>query len=200
LYKFSGSLKALFLYIKQKRRKKIKEKNKKIRINNETMEEEKIASIVEPLIENMGYQLVRIKMIGGDHNILQIMAEKEDGTLVISDCSKISRVLSPVMDIEDLISDKYRLEVSSPGIDRPLVRIIDFERNIGLEAKIELREILADRKNFRGLIEGTQDNEVLLKMEIDGYDERQIIGIPFEKISLAKLIMTDDLISLANNN
>ncbi|MFQ3360781.1 MAG: ribosome maturation factor RimP [Alphaproteobacteria bacterium] len=200
MYKFSGSLKALFLYIKQKRRKKIKEKNKKIRINNETMEEEKIASIVEPLIENMGYQLVRIKMIGGDHNILQIMAEKEDGTLVISDCSKISRVLSPVMDIEDLISDKYRLEVSSPGIDRPLVRIIDFERNIGLEAKIELREILADRKNFRGLIEGTQDNEVLLKMEIDGYDERQIIGIPFEKISLAKLIMTDDLISLANNN
>jgi len=188
------------LYIKQKRRKKIKEKNKKIRVNNETMEEEKIASIVEPLIENMGYQLVRIKMIGGDHNILQIMAEKEDGTLVISDCSKISRVLSPVMDIEDLISDKYRLEVSSPGIDRPLVRIIDFERNIGLEAKIELREILADRKNFRGLIEGTQDNEVLLKMEIDGYDERQIIGIPFEKISLAKLIMTDDLISLANNN
>ena len=200
MYKFSGSLKALFLYIKQKRRKKIKEKNKKIRVNNETMEEEKIASIVEPLIENMGYQLVRIKMIGGDHNILQIMAEKEDGTLVISDCSKISRVLSPVMDIEDLISDKYRLEVSSPGIDRPLVRIIDFERNIGLEAKIELREILADRKNFRGLIEGTQDNEVLLKMEIDGYDERQIIGIPFEKISLAKLIMTDDLISLANNN
>ena len=139
-------------------------------------------------------------MIGGDHNILQVMAEKEDGTLAISDCSKISRILSPIMDIEDLIEDQYRLEVSSPGIDRPLVRIIDFERNIGLEAKIELSEMLADRKHFRGMIEGTQDNEVLLKMEIDGYDEPQIIGIPFKKISSAKLIMTDDLIALANNN
>ncbi|MDC0139973.1 ribosome maturation factor RimP, partial [Hyphomicrobiales bacterium] len=109
------------MYIKQKKRKKIKENNKKIRINNETTEEEKISSLVEPLIENMGYQLVRIKMIGGDHNILQVMAEKEDGTLAISDCSKISRILSPIMDIEDLIEDQYRLEVSSPGIDRPLV-------------------------------------------------------------------------------
>jgi ribosome maturation factor RimP len=188
------------LYIKQKKRKKIKENNKKIRINNETTEEEKISSLVEPLIENMGYQLVRIKMIGGDHNILQVMAEKEDGTLAISDCSKISRILSPIMDIEDLIEDQYRLEVSSPGIDRPLVRIIDFERTIGLEAKIELSEMLADRKHFRGMIEGTQDSEVLLKMEIDGYDEPQIIGIPFKKISSAKLIMTDDLIALANNN
>ena len=139
-------------------------------------------------------------MIGGDHNILQVMAETEDGTLTISDCSKISKVLSPIMDIEDLILDRYRLEISSPGIDRPLARIIDFERNIGLEAKIELSELLADRKHFRGIIEGAQDNEILLKMAIDGYDEPQIIGIPFEKISSAKLIMTDELINLANTN
>jgi len=153
-----------------------------------------IAQLAEPVLEDFGFALVRVRFLGKGNSQVQIMAERPDGTLTIDDCVTISRALSPVMDVEDPISSKYNLEVSSPGIDRPLVRPKDFERWAGYDAKVELREPLADRRRFKGKLEGYFDGEVRMFVKSqDGAKDDILIGLPFNKISDAKLIMTDEL-------
>ena len=156
-----------------------------------------IAHATEPVIEDMGYRLVRVQLGGQHRTTVQVMIERPDGTADISDCVAVTRVLSPLLDVEDPLPGGYHLEVSSPGIDRPLVRPSDFERCAGYEAKIEVRELLAGRKRFRGLIEGFTDGEVRLQIEIEGHDGPQIVGIPFDRIHTAKLVMNDNLLKRA---
>ncbi len=160
-----------------------------------------IAKIAEPVIKELGLRLVRIIISGREGCTLQIMIDRSESIVTVEDCAKLSRQLSPVLDVEDIISGKYNLEVSSPGIDRPLVRLSDFVTWAGYEAKIEMRELIDGRKRFRGLIEGVENAEVLLKVQLEGYEEEQIIGLPTDLISTAKLVLTDDLIkaSLAQN-
>ena len=166
------------------------------RISRETGPAARVAGIAEPVLENLGYRLVRVRMFG---RTLQIMAEREDGSMSIDDCEAVSRALSPVMDVEDPISSTYMLEVSSPGIDRPLVRPSDFETWQGHEVKIELDEPQAGRKRFRGELEGYADGEVRLFIEApEGGKEKLLIGLPFTSIGEAKLVLTDALIADAS--
>ena len=166
------------------------------RIRRETGPLLAVVGCVEPVIEDLGYRLVRVRMMSG--NVLQIMAERADGTLTIDDCETISRAISPVLDVEDPISGTYSLEVSSPGIDRPLVRPSDFEAWAGHEAKIELARPLAGRKRYRGRLEGFADGEVRLFMPPEkAGDDELLIGLPFGDIAAAKLVMTDALMALA---
>ena len=159
-----------------------------VRFYSETGPALAVARLAEPVIEDMGYRLVRVRITGENGCTVQIMAEREDGTLNIDDCADISRVLSPLFDVEEPVSGTYHLEVSSPGIDRPLVRAEDFERHAGEEAKIELKAPLADRKRFRGRIEGVSEGEARILMDLDGFDEPQVIGLPLEDIAEAKIV------------
>ncbi len=152
-----------------------------------------IAAIIEPVIEDLGYRLVRLSIGGRDGVILQIMAERPDGSMTIEDCEAISRQVSPILDVNDLISSAYRLEVSSPGIDRPLVRPSDFEDWAGYEAKIELSEMIDGRKRFRGQLEGFEDGEALVEVELPQLGPT-VIGLPVRLIAEAKLVLTDELI------
>ena len=163
------------------------------RISRETGPAARVAGIAEPVLENMGYRLVRVRMFG---RTLQVMAERADGSMSIDDCETVSRALSPVLDVEDPIASAYMLEVSSPGIDRPLVRGEDFERWQGHEVKVELEEPLAGRKRFRGELEGFADGEVRLFIDPpEGGKEKVLIGLPFGSIGEAKLVLTDALIA-----
>lgn len=157
----------------------------------------RIAEIAEPVIEELGFRLVRVKISGGEAGVVQIMAERPGGTITIADCALISRRLSPVLDVSDPMPGSYNLEVSSPGIDRPLVRPSDFEDWAGFEAKIEMKELISGRKRFRGVIEGFEDGEARLKVELAGFSEPQVIGLPVGLIDEAKLVLTDDLIKAA---
>ena len=148
-----------------------------------------IADLAEPVLEELGFRLVRVKVSGRDGGTVQIMAERADGQMTIDDCALISRRLSPVLDAYDPMPGQYRLEVSSPGIDRPLVRPSDFELYAGHEAKIELKELVGGRKRFRGVIEGVEDGEVRIKMEFKGEAEPVVIGLPFALIDDAKLVL-----------
>ncbi len=151
--------------------------------------------MVEPVLDGMGFRLVRVKMSG---STLQIMAERPDGSFTIDDCEQASRAISPLLDIEDVISSRYFLEMSSPGIDRPLVRAEDFERWAGHEAKIEMAIPQAGRKRFRGLLEGYADGEVRLFIDNpEGGPEKLLIGLTFADIDEAKLVLTDSLIEAA---
>ena len=166
------------------------------RISRETGPLRSVVSVVEPVIEDLGFRLVRVRMMSG--NILQIMAERPDGTLTIADCEAISRAISPALDVEDPISGAYSLEVSSPGIDRPLVRPSDFEAWAGHEVKLELARPLAGRKRYRGRLEGFIDDEVRLFMPPENAGEDELlIGLPFGDVASAKLVMTDALVALA---
>ena len=166
------------------------------RISRETGPLLAVVNIIEPVIEDLGFRLVRVRMMSG--NILQIMAERSDGTLTIADCEAISRAISPVLDVEDPISGAYSLEVSSPGIDRPLARPSDFETWTGHEVKIELARPIAGRKRFRGRLEGFTDDEVRLFLPPEKTGEEELlIGLPFSDLASAKLVMTDELVALA---
>ena len=169
------------------------------RIMSETGIALRVAGLVEPVIEDMGYRLVRVRMTGDGGGTVQIMAERPDGSLSIDDCVDMTRVLSPLLDVDDPVPGGYRLEISSPGIARPLVRPDDFERWVGFEAKIELREMLAGRKRFRGILDGFADGEVRLETELSGFDEPQTVGLPFEAIHEARLVMTDTLLKSSGN-
>ncbi|MFM2423174.1 MAG: Ribosome maturation factor RimP [Pseudomonadota bacterium] len=156
-----------------------------------------VVEAVEPIIEHMGYRLVRVTLSQREGQTLQIMAERPDGSMSAGDCEKISHEVSPVLDVLDPLSDAYRLEISSPGIDRPLVRPSDFEDWAGHEARIELNEPLAGRKRFRGILDGFEDGEVRIEVDVPGDDGKpvaQVIGIPISYVGDAKLVMTDDLI------
>jgi ribosome maturation factor RimP len=153
-----------------------------------------VAELAEPVIEELGFRLVRVLVSGRDGGTVQIMAERPVGQMTVDDCATISRSLSPVLDAHDPMPGRYRLEVSSPGIDRPLVRPSDFEVWAGHEAKIELKELVDGRKRFRGVIEGIGDDEARLKIELEGEPEPVVLGFPFSLISEAKLV--SDLDSL----
>lgn len=166
------------------------------RLTRETGPALRVAALAEPVLADMGYRLVRVKMTG---STLQIMAERPDGTFSIDDCEKVSRALSPMLDVEDVISSRYHLEVSSPGIDRPLVRAEDFESWAGHEAKIEMAVPVAGRKRFRGTLEGFHEGEVRLFIENpEGASKDPVlVGVPFADIGNAHLVLTDDLIAAA---
>ena len=153
----------------------------------------RIAAIVEPALEGRGFRLVRVALSGREGKTVQVMAERPDGTMTIEDCETISREISPLLDVHDPIAGAYRLEVSSPGIDRPLVRPSDFEDWAGYEAKIELKEPIDGRKRFRGTLEGFEDGEVRIEIDL-GEAGRQVIGLPVGLVGEAKLVLTDDLI------
>ncbi len=151
------------------------------------------ARVAEPVIAGLGFRLVRVMVSGSIDRIVQIMAERPDGTINIDDCEKISDGLSPVLDVADLLSGKYRLEISSPGIDRPLVRPSDFEDWSGHEAKIELKEPVDGRKRYKGTLEGFEAGEVRIAAEA-GKLGVQHLGFPITLIEDAKLVLTDELI------
>lgn len=147
-----------------------------------------IADLAEPVLSELGFRLVRVKVSGRDGGTVQIMAERPDGGMSVDDCATISRALSPVLDAYDPVPGQYRLEVSSPGIDRPLVRPSDFALWAGHEAKVELNELVDGRKRFRGVIEGVAKDEVRLRIELEGKAEPVVIGLPFSLIGEAKLV------------
>jgi ribosome maturation factor RimP len=149
----------------------------------------RLAEIVAPTIEGLGFELVRLRLMGGKRAVLQIMAERPDGGIEVDDCARISRAVSAVLDVEDPISAEYVLEVSSPGIDRPLTRLKDFERWTGYEARVETAEPIDGRRRFKGVLGGVQDGEVLLEIP------EGTIGLDFDLIADAKLVLTDALIA-----
>jgi ribosome maturation factor RimP len=168
------------------------------RLTRETGPALRVAKLIEPVLQGMGFRLVRVRLTGQNGQTLQIMAERPDGGFTIDDCEEVSRAVSPLLDVEDPIAGRYHLEVSSPGIDRPLVRPEDFERWAGHEVKIEMSVAQAGRKRFRGEIEGYDNGEVRLLIDNpEAGKERLLIGVPFADIAEAKLVMTDRLIAAA---
>lgn len=148
----------------------------------------RMAEIITPVLEDMGYELVRVRLMAGETPILQIMADKPEGGIEVDDCAAISTAVSAVLDVEDPITEAYTLEVSSPGIDRPLTRLKDFEAFEGYEAKLETAELIDGRKRFKGVLAGVEGDEVLINVA------EGTIGLKFDWLSEAKLILTDDLI------
>lgn len=168
------------------------------RLARETGPAQRVAALAEPVLAGMGFRLVRVRMSGPT---LQIMAERPDGTFSIDDCEAVSRAISPILDVEDVIPARYHLEVSSPGIDRPLVRPSDFEAWAGHDVKIEMAVAAAGRKRFRGTLEGYDQGEVRLFIENpEGASKDPVlIGVPFAGIAEAKLVLTDKLIADARS-
>lgn len=164
------------------------------RIIHEVGVDAKIASIIEPVLNSMGFRLVRVRMSGMNGGTLQIMTERFDGTMTVEDCELVSRTISPVLDVEDPISGKYHLEVSSPGIDRPLVRKSDFSDWCGHLARIETSQQHDGRKKFRGRLVAANAEGITIEADQVSYGSEPVAHIPFEIISDARLILTDDLI------
>lgn len=148
----------------------------------------RLAEIITPVIEDLGYELVRVRLMGGQYHTLQIMADRPEGGIEVDDCAAISTAVSAVLDVEDPLTDAYTLEVSSPGIDRPLTRLKDFEMFEGYEAKIETTELIDGRRRFKGVLAGVEGTEVLINVE------EGTIGLEFDWLSDAKLVLTDELI------
>ena len=163
----------------------------------ETGLEARIARIVEPIANDLGYALVRIKMSQENGLTLQIMAEDANGRFNITDCERLSKDVSPVLDVEDPIDREYHLEVSSPGIDRPLVRARDFATYIGHEAKIELTDLLDGRKRFRGIIKAVDADTVTVTLPDAPKDTDPDHKLPLMLLAEAKLVMTDKLMNMA---
>ena len=157
----------------------------------------RVAAIAEPVIEALGYRLVRVRVSGADGCTVQIMAERPDGTMAVEDCEAVSRALSPVFDVADPIERAYRLEISSPGIDRPLVRKSDFDRYVGHLVKIETEIPINGRKRFRGLLVGTEGEAARIRGEEAEAGADAEILLPIEEISEAKLVLTDELVTEA---
>ncbi|UWP92099.1 ribosome maturation factor RimP [Aliiroseovarius crassostreae] len=157
-----------------------------------TAMDQRLAGIVGPVIEGMGFELVRLRLQGGNTPMLQIMAQRPDGGIEVDECAEISTAISAVLDVEDPIEENYTLEVGSPGIDRPLTRLKDFDAWQDYTAKIETTELIDGRKRFKGTLMGTEGNEVLIEIENQG--EMVTIGLDFDWLADAKLVMTDELI------
>ena len=152
----------------------------------------RLADIVGPVIEGLGFELIRLRLMGGNTRILQIMADRPDGGINVDECGEISTAVSATLDVEDPIEENYVLEVSSPGIDRPLTRLKDFEIWKGWEARIETTELIDGRRRFKGTLQGVEGEDVLIAIE-EGKEE-VVIGLNFDWLSDAKLILTDELI------
>ena len=155
----------------------------------------RVAAIAEPVVESLGYRLVRVKVSGQDGCTVQIMAERPDGSFTIEDCEAVSRDVSPALDVDDPIKQAYHLEVSSPGIDRPLVRQSDFARWAGHEAKIELAHMIDGRRRFRGALGDVEDGHVIITFDAPG--GAQTASVPLNAIADARLVLTDALIKAA---
>lgn len=155
-----------------------------------------VARIAEPVLRDLGFRLVRVKLSGQDGTTLQIMAERPDGTLDVADCERISDALSPVLDVEDPIKQAYRLEISSPGIDRPLMRLSDFERAVGFDAKIEMKALVEGRKRFKGRIEAilAEGRKLRLLRSDAEPGEPTEVELPIAEIADGRLVLTDELI------
>jgi ribosome maturation factor RimP len=163
----------------------------------ETGLESRIARIVEPVANDLGYSLVRIKISQENGMTLQIMAEDGNGRFAITDCERLSKDVSPVLDVEDPVDREYHLEVSSPGIDRPLVRARDFARYIGHEAKIELSDLLDGRRRFRGIIKAVDADSVTVTLPDVPTGTDPDFKLPLMLLAEAKLVMTDALMNMA---
>lgn len=155
----------------------------------------RVAAVADPVLQGMGYRLVRIRISGEAGCTVQVMAERPDGTMQIEDCESVSRALSPVLDIADPIDRAYRLEISSPGIDRPLVRRSDFERHIGHLVKIEMAVAHQNRKRFRGIIKGVEGDGVRITRDDVAKDQDADVVLPMTDIGDAKMVLTDELIA-----
>ena len=159
---------------------------------------QRVGRIVEPVLRGLGLRLVRVKISASQSPVLQIMAERPDGTMSIEDCERASVEISPTLDVEDPISQAYRLEISSPGIDRPLVRESDFRRAIGHEARVEMAVPVDGRKRFRGAIEALAEIEGIIhvRLNLPGSDKDAASGVdlPIRDMAEARLVLTDELI------
>ena len=152
--------------------------------------EKKLLEIINPVISDMGFELVRLRLMSNKEITLQIMAAQPNGYINVDECAEISTAISAVLDVEDPILDAYNLEVSSPGIDRPLTRIKDFEEFEGYEAKIETVDLIDGRKRFRGTLAGINGSEILINLD------EGTIGLEFNWLAEAKLILTLSLIHI----
>jgi ribosome maturation factor RimP len=165
----------------------------------------RIAAIAAPVLRDLGFRLVRVKISAADGGTVQIMAERPDGSMNVEDCERASIALSPVLDLEDPMSHAYRLEVSSPGIDRPLVRVSDFQRAIGHEARIEMAVPVGARKRFRGMIDGVEaaGSHWIARLRLVAKDDGksdglgEAVDLPIKDMDEARLVLTDDLIRAA---
>jgi ribosome maturation factor RimP len=155
----------------------------------------RVAAIAEAVIEGLGLRLVRVKISGLSGCTVQIMAERPDGTMTIEDCETLSRALSPVLDVADPIDRAYRLEISSPGLDRPLVRRSDFERNIGSTIKVEMAIAVEGRRRFRGSLVGTEGDSARLRRDQVAPGEDSEVLLPIGDMAEAKVTLTDAVIS-----
>lgn len=152
--------------------------------------EASLLEMLEPAAKDLGFEIVRIRMMGAKRQTLQIMAEREDGSMTSGDCEILSRGISPIMEANDPINGEYNLEISSPGIDRPLTRLKDFDRWVGFRAKIELDRMVEGQKRFSGTIAGTEEDNIAIDLE----GEEDTALIPFSWVHNAKLVLTDELI------
>jgi ribosome maturation factor RimP len=153
-----------------------------------------LEQLIEPVAEAMGYRLVRVRLTGANRPVLQVMAERADGTMDVEDCARLSHAISAAFEEDDPIESEYVLEVSSPGIDRPLTRRRDFETYAGHEAKVELQTPLDGRKRIRGLLKGLKGEDVVIETELGPEKGRGDIAVPYMSIGEAKLVLTDALI------
>ena len=160
----------------------------------ETGLDRRIAEIIEPVMTSMGFRLVRVRLLNQNGLTLQIMAERFDGTMTVEDCEELSMAISPVLDVEDPVDKAYHLEVSSPGIDRPMVRKSDFNRWQGHIVKCETSILIDSRKRFRGKIVDVSDDGFTIERDQVAYGEEPKVVVPFSALAEAKLILTDDLI------
>ena len=158
----------------------------------------RVGAIAAPVLRDLGLRLVRVKISAADGSTVQIMAERPDGSMTVEDCEQASIALSPVLDLEDPMSQAYRLEISSPGIDRPLVRVSDFRRAIGHEARIEMAIPVGTRKRFRGLVENVETTgaQATARLRLPAKDggEGEIADLSIKDMDEARLVLTDDLI------
>jgi ribosome maturation factor RimP len=159
-------------------------------VRAKTAEDLRLLELLDPVAEAAGYEIVRLRLMGGGVRRLQIMAERPDGQMEIEDCTRLSRAVSEVLDAADPIEGEYNLEVSSPGVDRPLTRLKDFAAYEGFDARIELDRLAENRKRFRGRIAGVEGDNVLVDLEGEA---EHTAHIPFGWIVDAKLVLTDDL-------
>jgi ribosome maturation factor RimP len=155
----------------------------------------RVAAIVEPVLEQLGFRLVRVRISGMDGCTVQVMAERADGTMMIEDCESVSRALSPVLDVADPIERAYRLEISSPGLDRPLVRRSDFERFAGNVVKIEMALAIDGRRRFRGTLLGVDGDKARVRRADATADESPDVLLTIEDMAEAKLVLTNELIA-----
>jgi ribosome maturation factor RimP len=164
------------------------------RLTRESGVEARVASIVESVVVPVGFRLVRVRLTGLNGATLQIMVERPDGSMSVDECEEISRLVSPALDVDDPIDKAYHLEISSPGIDRPLVRKSDFARWAGYQLKVETSVLVADKKRFKGRLASVSDDGIIVERETTGYGEETAITLPWDTISDARLVLTDDLI------